>query len=74
VGLRVGPTVLNLFHFNPLKESALLDVLTQVAVLISLLCAGVKAPVPFNFGRWRSPVLLAILSMGITVAPVAAFA
>ena len=36
VGLLVGPTVLNVFHFNPLKESALLQALTEVAVLISL--------------------------------------
>ncbi len=49
VGLLFGPTVLNLFHFNPLKESALLEVLTEVAVLISLFSAGVKMPVPFSF-------------------------
>lgn len=32
VGLLVGPTVLHLFHFNPLKQSALLEALTEVAV------------------------------------------
>ncbi|HUW29296.1 MAG TPA: sodium:proton antiporter [Sulfuriferula sp.] len=74
VGLLVGPTVLNLFHFNPLKESALLEVLTEVAVLISLFSAGVKMPVPFSFARWRTPILLATVSMTITVAMVAAFA
>ena len=74
VGLLVGPTVLNLFHFNPLKESALLEVLTEVAVLISLFSAGVKMPVPFSFARWRTPILMATVSMTITVAMVAAFA
>ena len=74
VGLLVGPSVLNLFHFNPLKESALLEVLTEVAVLISLFSAGVKMPVPFSFSRWRAPLMLATVSMGITVALVAAFA
>ncbi|NDP47004.1 MAG: sodium:proton antiporter, partial [Sulfuriferula multivorans] len=74
VGLLVGPTVLNLFHFNPLKESALLEVLTEVAVLISLFSAGVKMPVPFTFSSWRVPILLATVSMVITVAMVAAFA
>ena len=74
VGLLVGPTVLNLFHFNPLKESALLETLTEVAVLISLFSAGVKMPAPFAFARWRVPVVLATLSMAITVALVAAFA
>ena len=48
VGLIVGPTVLNLFHFNPLKESALLETLTEGAVLISLYAAGVKMPVPWT--------------------------
>lgn len=74
VGVLVGPTALNLFHFNPLKESALLEVLTEVAVLISLFSAGVKMPVPFSFNRWRAPLLLATASMTLTVAMVAAFA
>ena len=74
VGVLVGPTVLDLFHFNPLQQSALLESLTEVAVLISLFSAGVKMPVPFSFARWRSPILLATVSMTITVALVAAFA
>lgn len=74
VGLLVGPTVLNLFHFNPLKESALLEVLTEVVVLISLFSAGVKMPVPFSFARWRTPILLASVSMAVSVGLVAAFA
>lgn len=74
VGLVVGPTVLNVFHFNPLKQSALLEVLTEVAVLISLFSAGVKMPAPITFRRWRTPVLLATVSMAASVALVAAFA
>ena len=74
VGLLVGPTVLNLFHFNPLKESALLEVLTEAAVLISLYAAGVKMPVPATLARWRTPILLAFVSMTVTVGMVAAFA
>ena len=73
VGLLVGPTVLNVFHFNPLKESALLQALTEVAVLISLFSAGVKMPVPFSLARWRTPILLSTLSMAITVGLIAAF-
>ena len=74
VGLLVGPTVLNLFHFNPLKESALLEALTEVVVLISLFSAGVKMPAPVSFARWRTPILLASLSMALSVGMVAAFA
>jgi sodium/hydrogen antiporter len=74
VGVVVGPSVLNVFHFNPLKESALLEALTEVAVLISLFSAGVKMPVPFSLPRWRAPILLATVSMALTVGMVAAFA
>lgn len=73
-GLLVGPSALNLFHFNPLQESALLEALTEVAVLISLFSAGVKMPAPFILARWRAPILLATVSMALTVALVAAFA
>ena len=73
VGIIVGPTVLNLFHFNPLKESALLELLTEVVVLISLFSAGVKMPTPFSFARWQKPILLATVSMTITVFLIAAF-
>ena len=62
------------FHFNPLKESALLEVLTEVAVLISLFSTGVKMPVPVSFARWRTPILLATVSMAVSVGLVAAFA
>jgi NhaP-type Na+/H+ or K+/H+ antiporter len=73
-GMLVGPSGLNLFHFNPLKESALLEVLTEVVVLISLFSAGVKMPGAFTLTRWRAPILLATVSMAVTVALVAAFA
>ncbi|MES2949551.1 MAG: cation:proton antiporter [Pseudomonadota bacterium] len=74
VGMLVGPSALNLFHFNPLKQSALLETLTEVVVLISLFSAGVKMPGAFTFARWRAPILLATVSMAVTVALVAVFA
>lgn len=74
VGMLFGPTLLNAFHFNPLKQSALLETLTEVVVLISLFSAGVKMPVPVSLARWRTPILLATVSMAVTVGMVAAFA
>ncbi|MDO8862077.1 cation:proton antiporter [Haliea sp. E1-2-M8] len=74
LGLLLGPTVLNLFHFNPLQQSALLEVLTEIVVLISLFAAGVKVPAPIDYSRWRAPVMLASVSMAISVGLVAAFA
>ncbi|OGB26112.1 MAG: sodium:proton antiporter [Burkholderiales bacterium RIFCSPLOWO2_02_FULL_57_36] len=73
-GILVGPSVFNAFYFDPLHQSALLEVLTEVAVLISLFSAGVKMPVPVNLSRWRPPLMLAWVSMTLTVAMIAAFA
>jgi sodium/hydrogen antiporter len=73
VGLSLGPTGLNLFYFDPLEESAALEVLTEVAVLISLFSAGVKMPVPFQLARWQPPLRLAWISMTLTVGLIAAF-
>jgi sodium/hydrogen antiporter len=74
VGLIAGPTLLDAYHFNPLKQSGLLETLTEVAVLISLFTAGVKMPVPFTLLRWRTPILLAFVSMSVTVGLVSVFA
>lgn len=73
IGFVVGPMGFGLFHFNPLEESALLELLTEIAVLISLYCAGVKMPAPVKFSRWRTPLRLAVVSMAFTVGLVALF-
>ncbi|MRW82759.1 sodium:proton antiporter [Pseudoduganella sp. FT26W] len=74
VGMLLGPSCLNLFSFDPTKESGPLEMLAQVALLISLFSAGVKMPVPFTLERWSAPLRLAWLSMALTVGLVALFA
>jgi NhaP-type Na+/H+ or K+/H+ antiporter len=73
IGCVVGPMGFGLFHFNPLEESDLLELLTEIAVLISLYCAGVKMPAPVSMKRWQSPIQLAVLSMALTVGLVTLF-
>ena len=73
IGFLLGPSVLGFFYFDPIKQSALLEILTEIAVLISLFAAGVKMPVPINLVKWRPSLRLASLSMVITVALIAAF-
>ncbi|WP_372986710.1 cation:proton antiporter [Marinobacter sp.] len=73
VGVALGPSVLGAFHFNPLEQAHLLEVLAEVAVLVSLFIAGMKMPVPFQWRAWRAPIRLAFLSMTISVALTAAF-
>lgn len=73
VGVALGPSVLDTFHFNPLKQSHLLEILAEIAVLVSLFIAGMKMPVPFSWREWNAPVRLAFIGMTISVAFTAAF-
>lgn len=73
IGVIAGPMVLHLFHFDPIGEAPLLETLSEVAVLISLFSAGIKMPVPVTVKQWTKPILLAWLSMALTVFFVAAF-
>jgi len=72
-GIVLGPTVFNILDFDPMLQSELLEVLTEIAVLISLFSAGIKMPVPFKLRHWDAPLRLAWVSMTLTVALVAAF-
>jgi sodium/hydrogen antiporter len=74
IGIVLGPSVFGAFHFNPLKQAHLLEVLAEIAVLLSLFIAGMKMPVPVRWLEWRVPVRLAFLSMTISVALTAVFA
>ena len=49
-------------------KTTLLEVMTEIAVLISLFSAGVKMPVPVKWVKWRAPVRLAWVSMTITAS------
>lgn len=74
VGLVLGPLVLGIFAIDPLKQSHLLETLTEIAVLISLFSAGVKMPVPINRKRWSPAIRMAMVSMTVSVGLIAAFA
>ncbi|MES2260200.1 MAG: cation:proton antiporter [Pseudomonadota bacterium] len=73
VGLLLGPAALGIFSVDLGSASDLLEVLAEIAVLISLFSAGVKMPVPFSWRRWAPSIRLAWLSMTISVALVAGF-
>ena len=72
VGVAIGPLGFGLIRLDALKNVALLERLTEVAVLISLFTAGMKLELPLRDARWRIPVQLATLSMLVTVACVTA--
>jgi NhaP-type Na+/H+ or K+/H+ antiporter len=73
IGLVLGPLGLNLFAFDLFAAAPLLEVLTEVAVLISLFSAGIKVPVPVTLRRWGAPIRLAWLAMALSVGLIALF-
>ena len=72
VGMAIGPLGFGLIHLHALKNVALLERLTEIAVLISLFTTGLKLELPLNDARWRIPLQLATVSMVLTVAAIAA--
>lgn len=71
VGILLGPFFLGLIQFDPVQEPALLEKVTEVAVVISLFTTGLKLRLPLSDKGWRLPLRLALVSMTITVGLVA---
>lgn len=72
VGLGIGPNGLDLWQLDPMVDAALLERLSEVAVIISLFVAGMKLDIALRDGRWRVPLQLATLSMLVTVGLITA--
>lgn len=74
VGMALGPAALNALELHPLRHLALLEALSEVALLIALFTVGIKLRVPVGDARWSLPLRLATLSMGATVIGIALIA
>lgn len=72
VGIGLGPSGIGLIQLDPMQDAALLERLTEVAVLISLFVAGMKLDLPLTDRRWRIPLRLASVSMVFTVGAITA--
>ena len=72
VGIAIGPWGWGLLKLDAIKNTVLLERLTEVALLISLFTSGMKLELPFKDKRWHIPVQLATVSMLLTVAAVTA--
>lgn len=68
VGLAIGPLGIGLLTIDPIEQAGLLEVLTEIAVILSLFAAGLKLRTPLSDGRWKLPLRLATISMTLTVA------
>ncbi len=67
VGYGLGSGGLGLMAPDPRQMSAILERVTEVALLISLFSVGLKLGMPFSSLNWRLPLRLAFLSMALTV-------
>jgi len=68
VGAGLGPFGWSLLTPDPLRHSVTLEIIAEIAVLISLFAAGMKLGLPLTNKLWRMPLRLAVTSMTLTVA------
>ncbi len=66
-GIAIGPYGLKLMNLGPVRDAPLLEVLSEVAVIVSLFTSGLKLGPPLSDKRWWIPVRLAFGAMTITV-------
>ncbi len=71
-GALLGPLGWALMSPHPLLHAAILEKVTEVAVLVSLFAAGLKLGLPLSDKHWRMPIRLVCISMTLTVALIAA--
>src|SRR5918994_29037 len=68
IGWLLGPEVFGLLTLDALHDSALLEHLSEIVVIVSLFSVGLKLRVPIRDRRWRTAFVLAFGSMTLTVA------
>ncbi len=71
IGAAAGPLAFGLIRLDPIEHAALIELLTELAVIVSLFTAGLKLREPLRAGRWRGAVRLAVVSMTLTVGLIA---
>jgi sodium/hydrogen antiporter len=71
VGLLVGPGAADLVDLHPIRDAELLEVISEIAVLISLFTTGLKMRAPLKTGLWSVPLRLASVSMLVTIGLIA---
>jgi NhaP-type Na+/H+ or K+/H+ antiporter len=73
VGVVLGPWGLGLLDVGMLDDTAVIEWLAEIAVIISLFTAGLKLRLPITDRRWRPALLLASAGMVLTISGVTAF-
>lgn len=70
IGILLGNSGVLALPIESLRDTSLLRLLTEIAVIISLFTAGLKLRLPLRSIEWKTPFILATASMLITIAVV----
>lgn len=68
LGFAVGPGGFDLMKLGIQADAALIETITEVAVLVSLFAVGLRLRIRTQLSGWLQPVLLASIGMVITIA------
>jgi len=71
LGYALGPGAMGVMTVDPFHHAGTLEIIAEIAVLISLFAVGLKLGVPIPDRRWILPLRLAFPSMAITVGLIA---
>ncbi len=71
-GAMLGPWGANLLDLDAIEDAAVVERVSEVAVIISLFTAGLKLRLPFSDPRWRTAIVLATVAMILTIGAIAA--
>lgn len=74
IGAALGPWGVDLLRVDPLSQGAVLEPLTEMAVLVSLFTAGLKLRLSLADRRWRPALVLAGGAMLLTIGGLAVVA
>jgi len=68
IGAALGPLGFGILRVDPVADSAVLEPVLEIGVLISLFSAGLKLRAPMSDERWKLPVRLAVVAMLVSIA------
>lgn len=68
LGFLAGPGGFNLVRLGMKGDAALVETISEVAVLVSLFAVGLRLRIRMQVSSWVQPVLLATVGMVITIA------
>jgi NhaP-type Na+/H+ or K+/H+ antiporter len=72
IGVGLGPELLGLIEFDSAQRSAVLEMVTEIAVSISLFSVGLKIRLGLDDRAWRLALRLAVGSMLLTIGAMSA--